>query len=380
MSDQDLFRLATDLLADRADAWDRQGRVPAEVIRTLAEAGALSPQVPEEFGGCGWSSARAGDFTAHVGALCSSTRSLMTSQGMAAWTVQRLGGADQRSKILAQLTSGSVAAVAFSEPTAGSDLSAMRTRVESSGDTVRVSGAKTWITGAAYADLIVVFGRYGNGNGNGDGDGDGGSGGAAVVVPTTAPGVTVTRVPEPLGCRAAGHADVRFDSVEVPADQLLAAAGSPLEWLVTSALTYGRLSVAWGCVGILRACLRAATSHARTRHQFGVPLAEHQLVGRHLAELYVAERAAAAMCESASRAWDAGRPDLASAAVAAKQFAATSAAQGAAAAVQVLASAGAHDGHPVARAYRDAKLMEIIEGSTEISQLLLARQAVAEWS
>ena len=367
MSEQDLCRLVTDLVADRAEAWDRQGRLPADVIRTLAEAGALSPQVPEEFGGRNWPSARAGDFTAHVGGLCSSTRSLMTSQGMAAWTFQRLGDADQRSTILSQLTTGSVAAVAFSEPAAGSDLAAIQTRIEPSGDTVRVSGVKTWITGAAYADLIVVFGRYGDG-------------GAAVVVPTTAPRVTVTTVPEPLGCRAAGHADVRFDGVEVPAKLLLAAAGSPLEWLVTIALTYGRLSVAWGCVGILRACLRATTTHARTRRQFGVPLAEHQLVGRHLAELYVAERAATVMCESASHAWDAGRSDLVSAAVAAKHFAATSAARGAAGAVQVLASAGARDGHPVARAYRDAKLMELIEGSTEISQLMLARQAVAEWS
>lgn len=372
MSDQDLSRLVTDLVADHADAWDRAGRVPAGVIRTLAGAGALSPQVPEEFGGRNWSSAQAGDFTAHVGALCSSIRSLMTSQGMAAWTVQRLGDADQRSKILGQLTSGSVAAVAFSEPAAGSDLAAIQTRIEASGDTVRISGGKTWITGAAYADLIVVFGRYGDGDGNG--------GGAAVVVPTTAHGVTVTPVPDPLGCRAAGHADVAFDDVEVPAEQLLSAAGSPLEWLVTSALTYGRLSVAWGCVGILRACLKAATTHARTRHQFGVPLAEHQLVGRHLAELYVAEKAATAMCQSASRAWDAGSSDLVSAAVAAKHFAATSAARGAASAVQVLASAGARDGHPVARAYRDAKLMEVIEGSNEISQLVLARQAVAQWS
>ena len=371
VGEQDLTRLVTDLVADRAEAWDRAGRLPADVIRSLAKAGALSPQIPGEFGGRNWSSGRAGEFTAHVGALCSSTRSMMTSQGMAAWTVQRLGGADQRSEILTRLASGSVAAVAFSEPAAGSDLAAIQTRIERSGDTVRINGAKTWITGAAYADLIVVFGRYGSGNGNG---------GAAVVVPATAHGVTVTTVPDPLGCRAAGHADVRFDDVEVPADQLLSAAGSPLEWLVTSALTYGRLSVAWGCVGILRACLRATTAHARTRNQFGVPLAEHQLVGRHLAELYVAEQAAAALCESASGAWDAGRSDLVSAAVAAKHFAATSAARGAASAVQVLASAGARDGHPVARAYRDAKLMEVIEGSNEISQLVLARQAVSQWS
>ncbi len=142
-------------------------------------------------------------------------------------------------------------------------------------------------------------------------------------------------------------------------------------------LTYGRISVGWGCVGILRACLTAATRHARSRNQFGKPLAEHQLVARHLAELFLAEQVATRMCEHASRCWDLGSPDLHVAAVAAKQIAARNATRAAATAVQVLASAGAVDGTPVARAYRDAKLMEIIEGSTEISQLLLAEHALA---
>jgi methoxymalonate biosynthesis protein len=154
----------------------------------------------------------------------------------------------------------------------------------------------------------------------------------------------------------------------------------PLEWLVTAALTYGRLSVAWGCVGILRSCLSAAAKHAKSRRQFGRPLAEHQLVGRHLAELLVAERAATHACEHASRCRDAASPDQVTAAVVAKQLAAAEAVRGAAAAVQVLASAGVRDAHPVARAHRDAKLMEIIEGSTEVGQLLLARHAIEVWA
>jgi methoxymalonate biosynthesis protein len=134
--------------------------------------------------------------------------------------------------------------------------------------------------------------------------------------------------------------------------------------------------VAWGCVGILRACLTATTAHARTRRQFGKPLAEHQLIARHLAELLTAEQIAARACEHASDCWDRGSPDMVVSTVLAKYVSSTHAARGGAAAVQVLASAGAQDGHAVARAYRDAKLMEIIEGSNEICQLILAQHAL----
>jgi alkylation response protein AidB-like acyl-CoA dehydrogenase len=150
--------------------------------------------------------------------------------------------------------------------------------------------------------------------------------------------------------------------------------------LFTTALSYGRMSVAWGCVGILRACQRAATLHARVREQSGKPLGEHQLVARLLADLLAAERVATAVCEQAGRAWEASSPEMAVSAVLAKYVASTQAAAQAASAVQVLASAGASDGHVVARAYRDAKLMEIIEGSTEISQLILARHALTTTS
>ncbi|RCG27282.1 acyl-CoA dehydrogenase family protein [Sphaerisporangium album] len=359
--------LVTQAVGTRADEWDRAGRLPGDVVRHLAAQGVLCPDVPAEFGGMGLTSGELGALTAHAGGLCSSLRSLMTSQGMAAWAIRRLGDDRQKEAFVRRLASGATAAIAFSEIGAGSDLSAMTTSVTLSGDRVEVSGTKVWVTGAAYADLIVVFGRHGDG-------------GAVVVVPADAPGVTVTPVGDPLGCRAAGHAEVELDAVTLPADHMLGGAGLPMEWLVTSVLTHGRLSVAWGCVGILRACLAAAVRHAGTREQFGKPLADHQLVARHLAELHVAEQASTLMCEHASRRWDDGSPEQVGAAVAAKHFAATQAAKGAASAVQVLASAAARDGHVVARAYRDAKLMEIIEGSSEISQLLLARQARELWT
>jgi methoxymalonate biosynthesis protein len=355
--------LLTEAVGDAAAEWDVRGRIPAEIVRGLGAKGVLCAEVPTRYGGLGLSGSDNGELAAHAGTLCSSLRSLMTSQGMAAWTIRRFGSAAQHRDYLGRLTSGELAAVAFSEAGAGSDLSAMDTRIRPDGDSVVVDGVKTWITAAAYADLIVTFGRYGDEA-------------AVVVVPTSAEGVTVEPVPEPMGCRAAGHSTVRLDSVRLPAGAVLSGRGFPLALLVTTALTYGRLSVAWGCVGILRACLAAATRHAGRREQSGAVLAGHQLVARHLAELYAAERIATQVCRQASAAWDARTPDLGTAAVLAKYVASTHAASGAATAVQVLASAGARDGGVVARAYRDAKLMEIIEGSTEICQLVLAEHAM----
>ncbi|HWM04025.1 MAG TPA: acyl-CoA dehydrogenase family protein [Actinophytocola sp.] len=367
MNERDAAALVADLVGDRAGEWDRAGRLPGDVLAELAGKGVLCAEVPAEHGGLGLSSMDNGELTAAVGALCGSLRSLLTSHGMAAWTLSRFGNAEQRATHLPRLTSGALAGVAFSEPGAGSDLSAMATTIVRDGRSVVVSGRKVWVTGAAYADLLVVFGRHGDGA-------------AIVVVPANAPGVRIDRVPEPVGCRAAGHADVHLDAVRLPADLLLGGAGLPVTLLATAALGYGRLSVAWGCVGILRACLAATTRHATTREQFGVPIAEHQLVARHLAELHVAERSATHTCAHASRCWDAGTPETVEATLLAKHLAATAAARGAAAALQVMGSAGARDGHPVARAYRDAKLMEIIEGSAEICQLALAKHAIAEWT
>jgi methoxymalonate biosynthesis protein len=351
-------------IGDRADEWDRKGGLPGELARHLGAKGLLCAQVPARWGGLGWSSLANGQFTAAVGSWCSSLRSLMTSQGIAACAIERLGDLDQHARFLPRLAGGDLAAVAFSEPGAGSDLTAMTTTIRADGDQVVVDGGKVWVTGAQYADLVVVFGRHEGG-------------GAAVVVQADDPGLFVEPIADPLGCRAAGHANLTLDAVRLPADRLLRAAGQPLPLLVTSALTYGRLSVAWGCLGIVQTCLRAAARHANRRHQFGVPLSAHQLVARHLAELLIAEQVSSRVCEHASRCWDDGSPDMVASIVLAKHVAAGKAVGAAATAAQVLASAGARDGHPVARAYRDAKLMEVIEGSNEICQLILAERALA---
>jgi methoxymalonate biosynthesis protein len=352
-----------EIVGDQPGSWDLARELPAGLLHKLSAQGVLCAEVPAAFGGLGAGSRHNGELTAYVGSLCSSLRSIMTSQGMAAWTIHRFGDRSQRNQYLADLTSGQLAAVGFSEPAAGSDLSAIRTRIRSSGDSVVLDGQKMWVTGARYADLLVVLGLHGDGA-------------ACVVVPTSAPGVHIETITDPVGCRAAGHAHVRLDNVRLPASSVLGGGGQALPLLFTTALSYGRLSVGWGCVGIVRACLAAATSHAKQRKQSGKPLAQHQLIAGHLAELLVAEQVSTRVCEHASQCWENSSPEMVIATVLAKHVSARHAARSASVAVQVLASAGAQDGHVAARAYRDAKMMEIIEGSNEICQLILAQHAM----
>jgi methoxymalonate biosynthesis protein len=356
--------LIGELVADQADAWDEAESLPTELLSKLGQRGLLCAQVPVAFGGLGISSELNGELTAVSGSWCSSLRSVMTSSGMAAWAIQRLGNRQQREEYLPRLANGQIGAVGFSEPSAGSDLAAMQTQIRPDGEFVIVDGLKCWMTAAAYADLLIIIGRYDDGA-------------AVVAVPANAPGVTLERIPRPLGCRAAGHANVALRSVRLPAASVLGyCGGQSLPLLVTAILAYGRISVAWGCVGILRACLNAVTQHARSRTQFGKPLAEHQLVARHIAQVYAAEQVATRACEHASRCWDSRSPEMAAATVLAKYVSSANAAQGSASAMQVLASAASRDTSAVARAFRDAKLMEIIEGTHEICELMLARHAL----
>ncbi|MEU7730621.1 acyl-CoA dehydrogenase family protein [Streptomyces sp. NPDC040724] len=351
-------------LADRlrgdAAAWDARGELPAEVVRAVAGAGLLAADLPARYGGLGATPAELGELCARLGAVCSSLRGLVTVQGMVSAALLRWGTAAQRERWLPALAGGELlAAFAATETEAGSDLTAVTTSVEVHGDHVTVTGEKRWLTFGEIADVYLVLGRTGGRP-------------AAVLVEADRPGVTRRPVRGQLGMRAGQLAHVRFDHVRVERENLVAPAGFGLSHVAAHALDHGRFTVAWGCVGMAEACLHEAAEHAAGRSQGGVALAEHQLVRSLLARAAVDARAARELCLRAARLREAGDADAITETVVAKYAAARTASAVAADAVQVLGASGCAPDSTVGRFYRDSKIMEIIEGSTQVSELHIA--------
>lgn len=349
-----------------ADRWDRDERLPPEVVGALADSGHLGALIPPEQGGSGWEPVMFGLLNEALGHACSSVRSVLTVHSMVSRAVARWGSPRQRARWLPALAGGTaVGAFALTEPEAGSDVAALRTTAEETADGYRLTGSKRWITYGQAADVFLVFARCTGGP-------------AAFLVERDAPGSTVEPVTGMLGTRAALTAQLRLEGCPVPSEALVGRAGFGLSAVAADALEIGRYSVAWGCAGLGRACVEAAARHAAVRHQFGQPLARHQLVQRLITEMDVNTGAARLLCLRAGRLLDRRAPQAVEAVWAAKYFAARSAFRAAADAVQVHGAQGCGPGSRVQRLLRDAKVMEIIEGTTEIQQTVIAEAVVRE--
>ena len=350
-------------IAPHADAWDREERLPAGVVAELAGAGHLGALVPAELGGAGMDALTFGLLNESIGAGCSSVRSVLTVHSMVAHAIARWGTPDQRERWLPRLAAGeSVAAFALTEPGAGSDATALETTARPLGGGYVLDGHKRWITYGQCADLFLVFTRCAGRI-------------AAFLVERAADGMTVEPMRGLLGTRASMVAEVRLRECRVPAEALLGRVGFGLSAVGSSALDVGRYSVAWGCVGMAQACLEASIDHAGSRRQFGRRLRDQQLVQRMIASMATSVSAARLLCWQAACQRHAGDPRSVVAACMAKYFASRSAFRVASDAVQVHGALGCGAGSPVQRHLRDAKVMEIIEGSTEIQETMLAEAA-----
>ncbi|MEU2512419.1 acyl-CoA dehydrogenase family protein [Streptomyces syringium] len=358
-----VVRAAAELAAEvRGDAagWDQAGVLPASARRDMAAAGLLAPDLPRRYGGAGLAPAALGEAAAHLGGVCSALRGLLTVQGMVAAALARWGTREQRDDWLPRLASGELTAgFAATEEAAGSTLAAVRTRVEDTGTDVVVSGRKKWVTFGAVADVFLVLGECGGKP-------------TAVLVEADRAGVVREPVSGQLGMRAARIAHVTFDGVRVPRSRLVAPPGLGLSHVAATAIDHGRFTVAWGCVGMAEACVADAASHAATRAQGGVLLADHQLVRSLLARSAVqSEGARELACRAAEfRAKGSGRG--VSETIVAKYAAAAAAASASRDAVQILGSAGCEPDSRVGRHFRDAKVMEIIEGAPHVAELHIA--------
>jgi alkylation response protein AidB-like acyl-CoA dehydrogenase len=350
-------------LVPHAGDFDAARRVPAATLGRLAEIGAWGALVPAGDGGLGLDLATVVVLHEEVGRGCSSVRSLLTVHGMVSWSVARWGGEHVRARWLPSLVSGStLGAFCLTEPGAGSDAAGTASTAAEHAGGWRLNGRKQWVTGGLIAGLFLVFARTSRGM-------------SAFLVPADAPGLSIRPAADLLGTRASMVAEVDLDDCEVPAEALLGPDGFALATVLSAALDIGRLSVAAGCVGILQACLDTSVNHSARRRQGGAPLSDRQLVRRMVTDMATDTVAARLLCERAAGLRDAGDPDATTAILMAKYFASTAAMRAATDAVQIHGAAGCTERSDVARYLRDAKVMEIIEGSSEIQQILIADAA-----
>lgn len=355
-----------DRVLSEADAWDRRGAIPEAMIRLLGNHGYLAAMVPRAHGGRGLAWQRYAVLNEELGRGCSSLRTLITVHGMVCHTIARWGSREQREKILPSLATGeAVAAVAFSESGAGSDLDSVETRVRFEGEDMILDGAKQWISFGQVAGLFLVLAQSDRGH-------------VALLVDRDRQGVCVESEPPMLGTRASLVARLRFDRCRLPQENMVGRPGFGFSYVAGSALDNGRFSVACGCVGLAQAALEVSLRRARQRVQFGSPVGERQLVQRRLANSMAAVRAARLLCNRAAELKAARRPEAIIETTIAKYFSAGAANEVANHAVQIHGALGCSSESSVSRLFRDARVMEIIEGSTEMQQLMIAQHGLSQ--
>ncbi|HYH80970.1 MAG TPA: acyl-CoA dehydrogenase family protein [Longimicrobium sp.] len=351
-------------VAPHAGAWDRDARTPREAIERLAATGWLGATIPAEQGGAGMDWVTFGLLNEELGRGCSSLRSLLTVHAMAGYAVTRFGSRVQKERWLPRFARGeAIGAFALSEPNVGSDASAVETTAEKDGDEWLLNGRKTWTTYGQIADVFLLFARA-----------EGKP--VAFLVERGAPGLGIQPLGGITGTRASMLAELRLDGCRLPAEARLGGVGFGLG-IAVSTLEVGRYSVACGTTGIVRACLDASLAYAAERVQYGVPIGEHQLVQRMLAGMAAGWRAAHWLCMRAGWLRDQADPAAAHETFVAKYFASTAATRAALDAVQIHGANGCSEAYPVERYLRDSRVMEIIEGSTQIQEIAIARGELA---
>ncbi len=365
-----VHRWAQERVKPMAAEIDRKNAFPNELWREMGELGLLGITVDEEYGGAGMG------YLAHVIAIeeiARASASVSLSYGahsnLCVNQIKLNGTADQRAKYLPRLVSGDhVGALAMSEAGAGSDVVSMKLRAEKRNDRYVLNGTKYWITNGPDADTLVVYAKT---------DPDAGSKGiTAFLIEKEMTGFSTSPHFDKLGMRGSNTAELIFEDVEVPFDNVLGEEGRGVAVLM-SGLDYERVVLAGIGTGIMAACLDEIMPYLATRKQFGQPIGNFQLMQGKIADMYTAMNSARAYVYECAKACDRGeitRQDAAACCLYASEVAMTQAHQ----AVQAMGGAGFLNDSPVARIFRDAKLMEIGAGTSEIRRMLIGRELMSE--
>jgi alkylation response protein AidB-like acyl-CoA dehydrogenase len=352
-------------LAPHAGEWEQQGWIPDAVVAKIGDLGLFGMLVPEEHGGTG------SDYVSYALAIeeiasgCAATATLMSVQnGLGCGSVLAWGDEGQKRRWLPDLASGrAIACFCLTEPQAGSEANNLRTRAAERDGGWFIDGTKQFISNAQRAKLAVVFAVT---------DPDLGKRGlSAFLVPTEAQGYYPQKPENKMGLRALDTCAVNFEHCKVGPEALLGPRGKGLA-IALSNLEGGRIGIAAQAVGIARAALEAATAYARDRVQFGKKLVEHQSIANMLADMVTEVNAARLLVLHAARLRTAGMPCLSEASQA-KLFASEMAERVCSKAIQVHGGYGYIEDFPVERHYRDARITQIYEGTSEIQRMLIAR-------
>ncbi|QNS07136.1 acyl-CoA dehydrogenase family protein [Streptomyces xanthii] len=362
-------RLAKDFvdreIAPNVVAWDRAEEVDRGIVKKLGEVGFLGLTIDEEYGGSGGDHLAYCLVTEELGRGDSSVRGIVSvSLGLVSKTIQSYGTEEQKRAWLPRLTAGeALGCFGLTEPGTGSDAGNLTTRAVRDGDDYVINGSKMFITNGTWADVVLLFAR--------STDAPGHKGVSAFLVPTDTPGLTRRTIHGKLGLRGQATAELVLEDVRVPASALLGPEGKGFS-IAMSALAKGRMSVAAGCVGIAQAALDAAVGYAGEREQFGKSIASYQLVQELISDIAVDVDAARLLTWRVADLIDRGA-DFATAASKAKLYASEAAVRCANNALQVFGGYGYIDEYPVGKLLRDARVMTLYEGTSQIQKLIIGR-------
>ncbi len=355
--------VAQEQLAPRVAAAEEDAAFPRDVFRTLGELGFLGMPYPEEVGGAGQPYEVYLQALEEIAAVWASVGVGLSVHIMSCYPLATFGSAGQRERWLGEMLAGDLlGGYALSEAEAGSDPAAMRTRAVPGDDGYRVSGSKAWVTHGGEADFYTLFARTSE---------DRSRGVSCFLAPGRAPGLTVATPERKMGLTGSTTATLDFDGVALEPERLIGAEGAGLQ-IALQALDSGRLGIAAVATGLAQGSLDAAVAYAKERETFGKPIIDHQGLGFLLADMAAAVESARAVTLEAARRRDRGLPFARQASIA-KLVATDAAMKVTTDAVQVLGGFGYTKEFPVERHMREAKVMQIFEGTNQIQRLVIAR-------
>ena len=344
--------------------WDRQESVDRRIVKKMGELGFLGATIPAEYGGTPCDHVSYCLLLEELGRGDSSVRGIVSvSLGLVSKTLLTYASEELRHEWIPRLCSGNdLACFGLTEPDTGSDAGSLATRGEQDGDSWVLNGSKLFITNGTWASLALIFART---------SGPGPRGITAFAVPTSSPGFAAREIRGKLGLRGQATAELTLDGVRVPDSARVGEPGQGFK-IAMAALAKGRMSVAAGCVGLARACLESAVSYSTERHQFGKSIAHYQLVQELLADMAVEVDAARLLTWRVADLID-RHESFEIAAAKAKYYASEVAVRAANAALQVHGGYGYIDEYPVGKFLRDARVMTLYEGTSQIQKLIIGR-------